>query len=265
MASKRTVQSILGQLKQTGNVVGSHPAIPTLKADVPSEQGQQVKPRVLEVRSYNPLLTKVDFLQLLPQTRFSTTKVSESTIDFEVLKVRDSRYFQFKDKYRLIFPNYKTLNAYSKYISYSRLDGAKPDFAPSRSQRAEVSYGLYARNLSAAYKSSEDFFQTVRLKDESTLPKMSIENIRSVVGPLQKKSLLVWNFPSDLRPYHIMDRFWFYDIKHCFKLYWDPSTGRNLTYMAFNSSADCTRFRRNFHGIYYNENDECKLLVESLA
>lgn len=267
MSSSKVVKSVLGKLKSTGNVVGSYPAAHNAARGHGSEDEElkYAKPRILELKSYNPLLAKSDFVDLLPQTRFSTRAVASSVLDFEVLKVRDPRYFQFRDKYRLVFPDHKTMEAYRRYITFSRVDGARPHFTQSGSQNPEVGYGLYARNLLAAFDSRESFFHTLRSDRGAGTLELTLETIRKTIEPLQTKSLLVWNFPSDLRPYHIMDRFWLYDIKHCFKLYWDPTTGRTLTFMAFNSEDDCARFSQNYHGVYFHENDDCKLLVEALT
>ncbi|CUS21338.1 LAQU0S03e00276g1_1 [Lachancea quebecensis] len=267
MSSSKVVKSVLGKLKNTGNVVGSYPVAHGTASNRVSkdEELRYARPRVLELKSYNPLLSKSDFVDLVPHTRFSTHAVATSVLDFEVLKVRDPRYFQFRDKYKLVFPNHKTMEDYKRYVTFSRMDGVRPHFTQSNSHSPEVRYELYARNLLAAFDSSESFFHTLRSDRGAGTSELTIETIRQTVEPLQKRSLLIWNFPSDLRPYHIMDRLWLYDIKHCFKLYWDPTTGRTLTFMAFNSENDCSRFCQNYHGVYFHENDDCKLLVEALT
>ena len=90
------------------------------------------------------------------------------------------------------------------------------------------------------------------------------QELQQKIRPIEQKSLLVWNFPLDLKPYDICEKYWFYDISHCFKIYWDPETGKTLHYVAFHSERDSARFKRNFHGAYFNDEHTCKLLVEEL-
>ncbi|SCV02223.1 LANO_0F16116g1_1 [Lachancea nothofagi CBS 11611] len=266
MSSAKIVKNVLGQLKQTGKIVGSYPAAIDGACGLKVDDKNYSRPSILELKSYNPTLSKADFLGLLPQTRFSSTAVKDSALSFEVVKMRDPRYFQFKDKYQLVFPDYKAMRAFSRYVEFSRLDGARPNFVVGKVQHPQVRYQKYFRNLEAAFHSSDSFFQLLKNKnEEGRVPDITLDSLRQAAKPIESKSLLVWNFPSDQLPYQIMDKFWFYDIKHCFKIYWDSDTGRTLTFMAFNSEEDCKKFNRNFHGVYFQENDDCKLLVEALT
>lgn len=271
MSSRKLALDVLRHMKRSGNIVGATPgprsqlnhSIKTRGEGHPLESAQ--RPRVLSLRSYNPLLSKEDFLQLLPQKVFSTESLPESLSAFEVVKVRDPRYFQFRDKYELVFPTFKAMKQYQVQVAYSRIDGVRPNFRTVPIANPQRPYAKYASNLSAAFQSREKFFETIH---PTTAPaefaNLDLDELRRKIAPVEEKSLIVWNFPPDLRPYDITEKYWCYEIKHCFKLYWDTSTGKTLTYMAFNSAQDCSKFQRNFHGVYFNENDQCKLLVEAL-
>ncbi|SCU99351.1 LADA_0H19196g1_1 [Lachancea dasiensis] len=266
MSSGKVISNILGQLKQSGRIVGSFPAEINANGTTKLEHGLHLTNRILELKSFNPSLTKNDFVGLLPQSRFSAPSIAESTLQFEAFKVRDPRYFQFKDKYQLIFADYKSMRGFAQHTAFSRLDGSRIHLRPCKSHSPEARYSKYVTNLQAAFDSGNSYFQLIKNKSEPKLNEgITMESLRQTAKPIEAQSLLVWNFPSNLAPYQVMDRFWFYDIKHCFKLYWDEATSRTLTFMAFNNKEDCVRFYRNFHGVYLREGDDCKLLVELLC
>ncbi|SCU88915.1 LAME_0E01596g1_1 [Lachancea meyersii CBS 8951] len=262
MSSGPAVRNVLGRLKRAGQSVGSLPALSDgiiagghTGAAQNMDAGKYSRSNILDFKSYNPSLTKSDFSGLLPQSRYSAAGIAESARDFDVLKVRDPRYFQFKDKYQLIFANHKSMREFSRNVAYSRIEGAKAVFTPNSLRHPETRYAKYVSNLEAAFESSSRYFELLRSEDEKskvlkTSLEISLETLRQAAQPMEAKSLLVWNFPADMPPYVIVDRFWLYDIKHCFKLYWDAATGRTLTFMAFNTEEDCVKFSRNFHGVF---------------
>ncbi|SCU86732.1 LAFA_0E02696g1_1 [Lachancea sp. 'fantastica'] len=274
MGVGKSVRNVLGQLKNSGNLIGSFPSESNglRNAARPAAAEYMVtenyhRPHLLEFRSYNPTLTRSDFIGLLPQSKFRVAgKTDESDVNFDVLKVRDPKYFQFKDKYQLIFPDQKNMKKFARSVAYSRIEGARAEFTPSTLRHPELRCAKYVRNLEAAFESGSRYFELLKTaKDPVHKLESSLETLRQTAAPLEAKSLLVWNFPADMPPYKVMDRFWLYDIKHCFKLYWDVATGRTLTFMAFNSEEDCVSFSRNFHGVFFRDTDDCRLLVEALT
>lgn len=274
MSSKKILKDVFGHLKSTGNIVGTYPSSSTSRASnrdlYVAEDDQEASPiklraRILKYNSYNPMLTKADFVAALPQTIFSTSE-QPSLVSFELIKVRDPRYFQFKDKYELVFPNSKLLKEYERYASFGRINGNRVRFTRSDHQYPQNVYKRYCTNLSAAFESREQYFETIKTPKDTVgaIDNEGILELQQKIRPIEQKSLLIWNFPLDLKPYDICEKYWFYDISHCFKIYWDPETGKTLHYVAFHSERDSVRFKRNFHGAYFNDEHTCKLLVEEL-
>ncbi|SCV00040.1 LAMI_0G02498g1_1 [Lachancea mirantina] len=268
MGNGKLIKNVLTHMKRTGNFVGTAPALGEQsshrnESDLSKEKEYS---RVLKYSSYDPSLTKEDFVRLIPHVRFSDAREPHPLAEFDVWKVRDPRYFQFRDSYHLIFKDFNMLNNYRKSVRLSRIDGLRAVFSVrDKSVKPEDSIAAYVSNLLAAFDSSESYFRALKhcrfVKPDAN---KSLEQMAEELANAEKKSLLIWNIPPTLRACDVLEKFWFYDIKHWFKLYWDPHTGRNLSFLAFNSELDCTRFRQNFHGAYFSESEECKLLVEAL-
>ncbi|CEP63135.1 Pet54p LALA0_S07e03158g [Lachancea lanzarotensis] len=270
MGVGKSVRNVLGHLKYGGKLADTFPPDSnksgTAVRVAAAATEKYHRPHVLEFRTYNPSLIRMDFTRLLPQRKVPIAGTDEKDVHFEVLKVRDPKYFQFKDKYQLIFPDHNNMKKFARSAAYGRIEGAKAEFTPITLRHPELRYAKYVRNLEAAFDSSSRYFELLKTaKQPLHDPESSLETLRQTAAPLEAKSLLVWNLPANMPPYSIMERFWLYDIKQCFKIYWDVATGRTLTFVAFNSEEDCLSFSRNFHGVFFRDTDDCKLLVEALT
>lgn len=215
-------------------------------------------PTLLRTSSYNCSLTKDDFLGLVPDS-FDPDSLT-------LFKKRDPKYFQFKDSYYLSFSNYNALDEFVHRSKLSRLHKTRVRFEPIYSNSMDESrilniYKKYCRNLSNASKSSELYFQ--HLNDEVTTDS-SLKDLYSNVKDIEGKSLVAWNIPNELSPTNIKNFFWFYDIKNCFKLYWNDSNNSSLYYFFFNNTEDPLKFAYNLHGTYFNDNRDHKLLIDKL-
>lgn len=258
MASKKAVSSVLNHLK-SGKVLG-------LAGEL-SQAGPAGRSTALKYKSYNPSLDKSDFVSILPEMMFSAGGAARTKgDDFQVLKCRDPRYFQFKDSYVLLFKSSQALARYQKATELGRINKIRVKFVPvPPGHNSELIYAQYVKNLTAAFESHELYNEKTRAKQPTDRSKFDLNVLRERIRPIEERSALVWNLPFDMRPHDLIDRFWFYDIKHCFKLYWDVSTGATLYYIAFNDASDCIKFKRNFHGVYFEDELHMKLLVETLG
>ncbi|ODQ78606.1 hypothetical protein BABINDRAFT_162806 [Babjeviella inositovora NRRL Y-12698] len=88
---------------------------PTLKSitaapqHIPYTVGQP-QSHILHFRSKNSLLTKVDFINLLPsveQSIYNTAELPNQRLEFEVVKARKPETLLFDNGYYLIFPSYE--------------------------------------------------------------------------------------------------------------------------------------------------------------
>lgn len=254
MSSKKAVSTVLGHLK-SGKVVG-------LTGDV-SRGGTVSGSTALKYRSYNPSLDQSDFVSALPETLFGQRALSA---DFQVIKARDPRYFQFKDYYVLLFQNSRALQSYQRSTELSRINKIRVKFvALPKGDSSERVYAHYVQNLTAAFESCALYNERCKSKIPFDRSSFDLAALQQTIRPIEQRSALVWNLPIDMKQHDVVDRFWFYDIKHCFKLYWDASTGSTLYYIAFNDADDCLKFKRNFHGVYFEDELHMKLLVETLG
>ncbi|AET37829.1 Pet54p Ecym_2073 [Eremothecium cymbalariae DBVPG len=213
---------------------------------------------VISFKSYNPSLTKEDFLMQLPRYQLSQDFGKGEVGNFRLWKVRDDRYFMFRDKYLLHFDTVKGMKAYMRMTGMSRLDDRKLRFETELTENQLEDYTKYRCRLKKAFSSREEYFQSLKeplVWSENEI--LSADDIREI----ELKSLLVWNFPMDYKRHNVLDKFWWYDIKDCFKIYWNTNTGRNLTYMSFNNPDDAVKFKLNLHG---SQLEEQKLLIEKL-
>ncbi|QLL30312.1 hypothetical protein HG536_0A01290 [Torulaspora globosa] len=258
MASKKAVSAVLSHLK-SGKVLGV--------AGELSQAGPASRSTALKYKSYNPSLDKADFVNILPEMLFSVAGAARTSgVDFQVLKCRDPRYFQFKDCYVLLFNSSQSLARYRSATELSRINKIRVKFVPlPPGDSSEHVYAQYVKNLTAAFESHGLYNEKSRTKEPFDRSKFDLNALQERIRPIEERSALVWNLPFDMRPHDLIDRFWFYDIKHCFKLYWDVSTGATLYYIAFNDTSDCLKFKRNFHGVHFEDKLHMKLLVETLG
>ncbi|CAI4884886.1 AFH_G0022040.mRNA.1.CDS.1 [Saccharomyces cerevisiae] len=290
-ASSKAIKLVLDHLKSTGRVLGSvesgnSATISEKTASVNNQQQlQEKKPSVLQYRSYNPYLVKEDFLSILPENLYKKRGQFTNELDFQLMKVRDPKYFQFKDQYYLYFNDYNSLTEYIKLTKHSRINKIRVKMTPLAQPLPTLLTKLqrYSKNLYNAFRSSEQYFEGLNEKVDVS-GEFTTNQLRSIldsVEEIENKSVLVWNIPTKLRSHDILNYFWFYNIRSSFKIYWDDEMKRNLRFISFENSHDAYRFKRNYHGLlakelltlsekgdaadYSLEMDDSKILIEHLS
>ena len=290
-ASSKAIKLVLDNLKSTGRVLGSvesgnSATISEKTASVNKQQQlQEKKPSVLQYRSYNPYLVKEDFLSILPENLYKKRGQFTNELDFQLMKVRDPKYFQFKDQYYLFFNDYNSLTEYIKLTKHSRINKIRVKMTPLAQPLPTLLTKLqrYSKNLYNAFRSSEQYFEGLNEKVDVS-GEFTTNQLRSIldsVEEIENKSVLVWNIPTKLRSHDILNYFWFYNIRSSFKIYWDDEMKRNLRFISFENSHDAYRFKRNYHGLlakellilsekgdaadYSLEMDDSKILIEHLS
>ncbi|CAI4487188.1 CPI_1c_G0022070.mRNA.1.CDS.1 [Saccharomyces cerevisiae] len=290
-ASSKAIKLVLDHLKSTGRVLGSvesgnSATISEKTASVNKQQQlQEKKPSVLQYRSYNPYLVKEDFLSILPENLYKKRGQFTNELDFQLMKVRDPKYFQFKDQYYLFFNDYNSLTEYIKLTKHSRINKIRVKMTPFAQPLPTLLTKLqrYSKNLYNAFRSSEQYFEGLNEKVDVS-GEFTTNQLRSIldsVEEIENKSVLVWNIPTKLRSHDILNYFWFYNIRSSFKIYWDDEMKRNLRFISFENSHDAYRFKRNYHGLlakelltlsekgdaadYSLEMDDSKILIEHLS
>ncbi|CAD6627366.1 BAH_G0021730.mRNA.1.CDS.1 [Saccharomyces cerevisiae] len=290
-ASSKAIKLVLDHLKSTGRVLGSvesgnSATISEKTASVNNQQQlQEKKPSVLQYRSYNPYLVKEDFLSILPENLYKKRGQFTNELDFQLMKVRDPKYFQFKDQYYLFFNDYISLTEYIKLTKHSRINKIRVKMTPLAQPLPTLLTKLqrYSKNLYNAFRSSEQYFEGLNEKVDVS-GEFTTNQLRSIldsVEEIENKSVLVWNIPTKLRSHDILNYFWFYNIRSSFKIYWDDEMKRNLRFISFENSHDAYRFKRNYHGLlakelltlsekgdaadYSLEMDDSKILIEHLS
>ena len=290
-ASSKAIKLVLDHLKSTGRVLGSvesgnSATISEKTASVNKQQQlQEKKPSVLQYRSYNPYLVKEDFLSILPENLYKKRGQFTNELDFQLMKVRDPKYFQFKDQYYLFFNDYNSLTEYIKLTKHSRINKIRVRMTPLAQPLPTLLTKLqrYSKNLYNAFRSSEQYFEGLNEKVDVS-GEFTTNQLRSIldsVEEIENKSVLVWNIPTKLRSHDILNYFWFYNIRSSFKIYWDDEMKRNLRFISFENSHDAYRFKRNYHGLlakellilsekgdaadYSLEMDDSKILIEHLS
>nr|CAI6541940.1 ASB_HP1_G0021950.mRNA.1.CDS.1 [Saccharomyces cerevisiae] len=290
-ASSKAIKLVLDHLKSTGRVLGSvesgnSATISEKTASVNNQQQlQEKKPSVLQYRSYNPYLVKEDFLSILPENLYKKRGQFTNELDFQLMKVRDPKYFQFKDQYYLFFNDYNSLTEYIKLTKHSRINKIRVKMTPLAQPLPTLLTKLqrYSKNLYNAFRSSEQYFEGLNEKVDVSR-EFTTNQLRSIldsVEEIENKSVLVWNIPTKLRSHDILNYFWFYNIRSSFKIYWDDEMKRNLRFISFENSHDAYRFKRNYHGLlakelltlsekgdaadYSLEMDDSKILIEHLS
>ncbi|CAI4347117.1 BAQ_1a_G0022070.mRNA.1.CDS.1 [Saccharomyces cerevisiae] len=290
-ASSKAIKLVLDHLKSTGRVLGSvesgnSATISEKTASVNNQQQlQEKKPSVLQYRSYNPYLVKEDFLSILPENLYKKRGQFTNELDFQLMKVRDPKYFQFKDQYYLFFNDYNSLTEYIKLTKHSRINKIRVKMTPLAQPLPTLLTKLqrYSKNLYNAFRSSEQYFEGLNEKVDVS-GEFTTNQLRSILDSMEEienKSVLVWNIPTKLRSHDILNYFWFYNIRSSFKIYWDDEMKRNLRFISFENSHDAYRFKRNYHGLlakelltlsekgdaadYSLEMDDSKILIEHLS
>lgn len=290
-ASSKAIKLVLDHLKSTGRVLGSvesgnSATISEKTASVNKQQQlQEKKPSVLQYRSYNPYLVKEDFLSILPENLYKKRGQFTNELDFQLMKVRDPKYFQFKDQYYLFFNDYNSLTEYIKLTKHSRINKIRVKMTPLAQPLPTLLTKLqrYSKNLYNAFRSSEQYFEGLNEKVDVS-GEFTTNQLRSIldsVEEIENKSVLVWNIPTKLRSHDMLNYFWFYNIRSSFKIYWDDEMKRNLRFISFENSHDAYRFKRNYHGLlakellilsekgdaadYSLEMDDSKILIEHLS
>lgn len=290
-ASSKAIKLVLDHLKSTGRVLGSvesgnSATISEKTASVNKQQQlQEKKPSVLQYRSYNPYLVKEDFLSILPENLYKKRGQFTNELDFQLMKVRDPKYFQFKDQYYLFFNDYNSLTEYIKLTKHSRINKIRVKMTPLAQPLPTLLTKLqrYSKNLYNAFRSSEQYFEGLNEKVDVSggFTTNQLRSILDSVEEIENKSVLVWNIPTKLRSHDILNYFWFYNIRSSFKIYWDDEMKRNLRFISFENSHDAYRFKRNYHGLlakellilsekgdaadYSLEMDDSKILIEHLS
>ncbi|CAI4493914.1 CQS_1a_G0021080.mRNA.1.CDS.1 [Saccharomyces cerevisiae] len=290
-ASSKAIKLVLDHLKSTGRVLGSvesgnSATISEKTASVNKQQQlQEKKPSVLQYRSYNPYLVKEDFLSILPENLYKKRGQFTNELDFQLMKVRDPKYFQFKDQYYLFFNDYNSLTEYIKLTKHSRINKIRVKMTPLAQPLPTLLTKLqrYSKNLYNAFRSSEQYFEGLNEKVDVSgeFTTNQLWSILDSVEEIENKSVLVWNIPTKLRSHDILNYFWFYNIRSSFKIYWDDEMKRNLRFISFENSHDAYRFKRNYHGLlakelltlsekgdaadYSLEMDDSKILIEHLS
>lgn len=263
MSAKSGISSVLEYLRK-GKIVGARPPQLAQLKYKESTGGSDA----LRYRSYNPSLGKEDFVAVMQENILSLDGgLQDSCGDsFQLIKCRDPKFFQFTDDYVLLFQNQKSMKNYHQLTALSRINHVRVKFdVVPKNDSIIPSYSHYVRNLESAFQGHESYFRSIKegysLQD---LSKQDLNFLQKTIRPMEERSALIWNLPIHLKSHNVMDKFWFYDIKHCFKLYWDVDTGKTLHYVAFNDPNDCLKLKRNFHGIHFDDNPQNKLLVETL-
>ena len=274
---RKLVSEIVDRTVKAGKVVGR--ASRASRAGAGASASATVPPAqrstALAYHSYDASLVDADFRELLPPDL-------RRSVRFDVLRRRDPRFFQFQDTYYLSFPTHAELREYTAATALARIHRTRVRLRPVDSSGAEgarlaTALRGYAANLRNAWDSRDAYFAGLALAGaHSAQNTSSLDNALSPLSalaglrPLEQCSALVWNLPAALRPQEVRDRFWFYDIRHCFKLYWDDARDASpdpssLHYFAFNSTAEAQKFKSNFHGTLYNGSPSHRRLVETLG
>ncbi|QHS73524.1 Pet54p [Saccharomyces paradoxus] len=262
-ASSRAIKLVLDHLKSTGRVLGSVESVSSTAVSEKTasvngrQQLQGKKSLVLQYRSYNPYLVKEDFLSVLPENLYKSRGQFTNEFDFQLMKVRDPKYFQFKDQYYLLFNDYNSLTEYAKLTKHSRINKVRVRMMPLAQPLPTLlaKFQRYSKNLHNAFQSPEQYFEGLNEKIDVS-EEFDAGRLRSIldsVREIENKSVLVWNLPTELRSYDILNFFWFYNIRSSFKIYWDDEMKRNLRFISFENSHDAYRFKRNYHGLLAKE------------
>ena len=265
--NKQILASILSNLSKTGRVLGTETSsIPKLNTST-SSQVSPLNAFVLTYKNYNPYLDIDNFRDLL-------SREHQHSLKFQLVKARDPKFFQFNDKYHLLFERPADLMSFLSYTKFSRIGRVRVRFTPlvvgsNEYNHMLESYSMYANNLNRLYEGQTPPFADETGGNGRTLSKID-QKLLTATKSIEKKSLLVWNLPKSFDPDEIRDHFWFYDIKHCVELYagsGDSTSGdtpSTLSFFAFNDANDCEKFKLNYHGTFFDQKDEHRLLVESL-
>nr|O13364.1 RecName: Full=Protein PET54; AltName: Full=Petite colonies protein 54 [Saccharomyces bayanus]AAB81269.1 Pet54p [Saccharomyces bayanus] len=261
--SSKAIKRVLEHLQSTGRVLG------TVESKVPAgiseeaalsgghQQLQIKKPLILQFRSYNPYLVKEDIVSILPENQYKKRGQFTNGLDFQLIKVRDPKYFQFKDQYYLLFNDHNSLVEYADLTRLSRINKVRVRMTPLMQPLPNLmtKFQRYSQNLHNAFQSSEKYFEglTEKIDAKNMIDVTQLWRVLDSVREMESKSVLVWNFPTELQSSNILNYFWFYNIRSSFKMYWDDEMKRNLRFISFENSNDAYRFKRNYHGLLAKE------------
>ncbi|AMD18645.1 HBL257Cp [Eremothecium sinecaudum] len=222
---------------------------------------QHADHRLLLYKSYNPLLVQRDFAELLPENQLRLDIKETESSTFDLHKVRDGRFFMFRDKYLLQFASRLGLRSYLRSTEHTFLDerilGLKEP-----GDKILYDYAVYQRNLKAAFTSQKAYEEALHTEPEKVEDITAHLSTSPGVKDIEAKSVLVWDFPSNFTSEDIKATYWWYGIKTCFKLYSDETNGKTLTYLAFYDNEEASKFTLNMHGAF--SADGKALLVEAL-
>lgn len=243
------IKSCGGDFKAQGKIIGSRTA--------------SIGSPILSYNSYNQSLKSQDFENLVRNQQLGIKSSIDNEKLFELLTVRDSRYFTFRDRYLLRFKDDISMRRYVKQTLNTSLDDQKIRFEQNLSKKVVSDILCYQRNIKAAYKSKKDYIGSLkgmtedRNDDHSLLKHLDIKEIHDI----EAKSLLVWDLPLNYKAQNIKLEYWWYDIMHSFRLWCDESRGSTLTYVSFHDIEQAMKFHLNVHGLTFKG---CQLKVEQL-
>lgn len=204
-------------------------------------------------RTYNPSLTAHDFQSLIS---VDSEESSATKSSLEVFKRKDPRFFTFSDRYVLRFVSSQKLKSYLRLTRLNRLDERSVKFLAADVNAVKGDMLEYTRNLKNACTSEDKYF--AELKENVDIS----EDIDwDELGDLETRSVVVWNLPPSWDKLMLRKKFWWYDIAHSFRLFWDHDRKIYLTFIHFNSKDDAASFRDNLHGSVF---EESKVLIEPL-
>ncbi|AGO11646.1 AaceriADL133Cp [[Ashbya] aceris (nom. inval.)] len=217
------------------------------------------EPAVAVYRSFNPALGKKDIVGALPILQLGEEAQKHEALAFHVMKLRDPRFFTFRDSYLLRFPTEAGVAAFRRLARDAWVDDVQLRLEASVSPRTLEAGALYAELVQRAYESEAGYRSAV-----------AAEGLRRTVPPLhtldwakvravEERSVLVWDVPEWCDGKRLAQEFWWYSIKNGFQLY--SGQGRRLMYVAFGDPADAMRFKRNLHGSHWCGK---QILVEKL-
>ncbi|AEY96085.1 FADL133Cp [Eremothecium gossypii FDAG1] len=234
--AKVLVEEVLRRLK-TGDIAGAR-------------QGGTGKrePAVAVYRSLNPALGKRDIVGALPAVQLSEEPREHEALAFQVMKLRDPRFFMFRDEYLLRFPTETGLAAFRRLARDAWVDDVRLQLETTVAPQTLETGALYAKLVQRAYESEAGYRSAL-----AEGPGRAVAPLRTLdwakVREVEARSALVWDLPEWCDGKRLAQEFWWYSIKNGFQLY--CGQGRRLTYVAFADPADAMRFKRNLHGSHW--------------
>ncbi|KAH3899083.1 uncharacterized protein SCODWIG_00098 [Saccharomycodes ludwigii] len=187
--TKQLLSRVFAKMKN-GDVVGLRTKLPTKKQlsldnTLMIVQNKLPKETVSVIfQSYNPYLTKDDFLKPLKTYAFNqeglkTNNNHDNQHILDIFKIRNPRYFHFTNQYVVLFKNIEYCKKYFKDISIApSIDGSflkknASNINNNKNNNRTVpqiddlsgfltTYNKYVETLSAAYESPDVFYEKIR-------------------------------------------------------------------------------------------------------